>query len=145
MIPDTRFTDRRQFTRIPARFVVMMKLDIKNLADYAIDAEIINISEGGMMLELRDIRSQEKGEHNELVALFFSSLQLHEQLLWLQFRLPNNPAVVQVISKPVWIEKTEEKDKNTGFCLLGVQYTKVPKEAQHAISQFISARIVNGS
>jgi c-di-GMP-binding flagellar brake protein YcgR len=145
MTPDTRFTDRRQYTRIPARFVVMMKLDIKNLADYAIDAEIINISEGGMMLELRDIRSQEKGAQNELVALFFSSLQLHEQLLWLQFRLPNNPAVVQVISKPVWIEKPEERAKENGFCLLGVQYTKVPKEAQLAISQFIAGRLVNGS
>jgi c-di-GMP-binding flagellar brake protein YcgR len=145
MTLDTRFSDRRQYTRIPARFVVMMKLDIKNLADYAIDAEIINISEGGMLLELRDFQSKEKGANNELISLFFSSLQLHEQLLWMQFRLPNNPAVLQVISKPVWVEKPEKQEENSGFCLLGVQYTKVPKEAQQAISQFIAARIINSS
>jgi c-di-GMP-binding flagellar brake protein YcgR len=145
MTSDTRFSNRRQFTRIPARFVVMMKLDIKNLADYAIDAEIINISEGGMLLELRDIRSPEKGAKDELISFFFSNLQLHEQLLWLQFRLPNNPAVIQVISKPVWIDKSEDPEKDSGFCLLGVQYTKVPKEAQLAISQFIAARIINSN
>jgi c-di-GMP-binding flagellar brake protein YcgR len=145
MALDNRFSDRRQYTRIPTRFVVMMKLDIKNLADYAIDAEIINISEGGMLLELRDIQSPEKGSQNEHISFFFSNLQLHEQLLWLQFRLPNNPVVNQVIAKPVWIEKPEEREKDSGFCLLGVQYTKVPKEAQQAISQFIATRLTTSS
>ena len=139
MTPDNRFTERRQFTRIPARFVVMMKLDIKNLADYAIDTEIINISEGGMLLELRDIKSPETGTQNEKISFFFSNLQLHEQLLWLQFRLPNNPTVIQAIAKPVWIE--EPPDAESGFCLLGVQYTQLIPETQRAIMRYISERL----
>ncbi|MDI6783364.1 MAG: PilZ domain-containing protein [bacterium] len=143
MTPDDRFTERRQFTRIPTRFIVMMKLDIKHLADYAIDAEIINISEGGMLLELRDIKSPETGTQNGKISFFFSNLQLHEQLLWLQFRLPNIANVVQAIAKPVWIEKPAAA--NSGFCLLGVQYTQLMPEAQMAITRYISERLKLGS
>jgi c-di-GMP-binding flagellar brake protein YcgR len=143
MVSDNRFAERRQFTRIPARFVVMMKLDIKNLGDYAIDTEIINISEGGMLLELRDIQSSETGTQHEKIAAFYSNLQLHEQLLWLQFRLPDNPMVIQTIAKPVWKEiPTGSKGE---VYLLGIQYTRLFPEAQQAISRFITGQLKQGS
>lgn len=134
-----RYIEHRQFPRIPARFVVMMKLDIKNLAEYAIDAEIINISEGGMLLELQDIKLPETGSENKKISLFYSNLRLQEQLLWLQFRLPTNTGVVQAIAKPVWIEKPTKPE--SGFCLLGVQYTQLMPEAQRAISYFIATQL----
>jgi len=139
MIDDSRFAERRQFTRIPARFVVMMKLDIKHLADYAIDTEIINLSEGGMLLELRDIKTLQTDSQNSKVAAFYSSLLLQDQLLWLQFRLPDNPIVIQVIAKVAW--KEQPSGSENCICLLGVQFTQLTPETQRAISRYIIGQL----
>ncbi|MCX7919367.1 MAG: PilZ domain-containing protein [bacterium] len=143
MMDDSRFIERRKFIRIPARFVVMMKLDINNLSDYAIDTEIINISEGGMLLELRETELHEPSSSAHPVSIYYHNLQLDGQLIWLQFRLPGNPQVIQAIAKPVW--KKISIDSNGAIFHLGIQYTHILPEAQQAISQYITWQLQQGS
>ena len=116
-----------------------LKLDIKSLVDYAIDAEIINISEGGLLMELRDIRSPNAGEQTDKASFFFGDLLLKEQLVWLQFRLPTDPSIIQAIGKPAWMEKPESP--NSGLCLLGIQFTELTPQSRRSIAHFIYTRL----
>src|SRR5271169_5016167 len=94
MSMDKQPSERRQHVRIQARFAVMMKLDRDKFPDYTMEAEVVNISEGGVLLSLPDKRTSQSGAQDIDTSFYYGDLQLESLLTWHQFRLPNSGELV---------------------------------------------------
>ncbi len=139
---DKQPSERRQHVRIQARFAVMMKLDGNKFPDYTMEAEIINISEGGVLLSLPDKRTSQNGGQDVDANIYYGDLQFESLLTWLQFRLPTSGELVRVVGIPTWVRRPEEKSNQ---CLLALRFTHVTPEDQERLSTFINDSLTTAS
>lgn len=134
--------ERRQHVRIQARFAVMMKLDRDQFPHYTMEAEVVNISEGGVLLSLPHKQTSQNDTQDKGVSFYYGDLQLESLLTWLQFRLPSSGEPVRVVGKPTWIRRPDAESKQ---CLLALQFTHVSPEDQTKLSLFINQSIPKAS
>ena len=126
--------DRRQFVRIPARFAVLMKLDSEKFPDYTMEAEVINLSEGGVLLSLPDKRTSELDDPENNTTFYYGDLEFESLMTWLQFFLPSNDQPIRVLGKPSWVNRPDSKNKQ---CLMAMQFTHISPEDRIKLSYFI--------
>lgn len=133
-----KFNEKRKHVRIPAQFAILMKLDAEQFPNYTMEAEVINISEGGVLMTLPDHRNNNTDPKNQNYSFYYGDLQFESFMSWLQFSIPTSKEPIRVLGKPVWISKPGDHSQQ---CLLAMQFTHISSEDQSKINNFICSTI----
>ena len=134
MVKNNPIKERRQHVRIPARFAVMMKLDKELFPDYTMEGEILNVSEGGLLLSLPDKRKTNGDIQDRNIAFYYGDLNFESLMTWIQFVLPTDDEPLRILGRPTWVNRPNGQSKE---CLLAMKFTHISQEDHNKLLAFI--------